>query len=425
MIPPSDHADARGVAAEALAADEPARAADESRPGWPGWRVVAASAAGVFFASLVVVTFPVLLKPWSAAFGWSREQVSVAFGIAAAVAGLAAAPAGLLLDQFGARRIAIPGLAALGVLFASLSLLTPRLAHLYALYAALGLAGIATSPVAYARLVSAWFTARRGLALALVITGGALGGVLLPPAAAVLIARMGWRGACLAFGGLVLVVGVPLALRLLRERPAARAGGPAAGGVRLAEGLRARRFWALAAVQFCGTLAQNAVIVHLAALLTDRGVAPARAAGALSAMAIAAVAGRLAGGLLLDRMFAGRLLAASLALASAGAFLLAGADSFAAGVLAAMLVGFGTGAEADVVPYLLSRYFGLRAFSALFGFVWLANAAGGALGPVLMGRAFDAAGSYGPVLARLAAVVAGAAALALLLPRYGVSAVRR
>ena len=63
-------------------------------------------------------------------------------------------------------------------------------------------------------------------------------------------------------------------------------------------------------------------------------------------------------------------------------------------VLAAALIGLGLGGEADVTPYLLTRYFGLGPFSTLYGFTWTAYAVAGAVGPVMMGRVFDATGSY-------------------------------
>ena len=87
------------------------------------------------------------------------------------------------------------------------------------------------------------------------------------------------------------------------------------------------------------------------------------------------------------------------------------------GVLAAALIGFGIGGETDVAPYLLSRYFGLRSISTLYGFTWTALGLSGAVGPVLMGRAFDATGSYESVLVQLALVTLGAGALMLALPR--------
>jgi MFS family permease len=87
-------------------------------------------------------------------------------------------------------------------------------------------------------------------------------------------------------------------------------------------------------------------------------------------------------------------------------------------LLAAALIGLGLGAEADLTPYLLTRYFGLRSFSTLYGFTWTAYAVAGALGPVLMGTAFDATGSYQSLLLLLAAATFVSAALYLLLPRY-------
>jgi cyanate permease len=70
------------------------------------------------------------------------------------------------------------------------------------------------------------------------------------------------------------------------------------------------------------------------------------------------------------------------------------------------------GGEADVTPYILSRYFGLRSFTGT------AYAAAGAIGPVLMGRAFDATASYEAVLVVLAVGTLGAASLMLLMPGY-------
>jgi hypothetical protein len=77
------------------------------------------------------------------------------------------------------------------------------------------------------------------------------------------------------------------------------------------------------------------------------------------------------------------------------------------------------GGESDITPYMLSRYFGLRSFSTLYGLTWTAYAVAGAIGPVLMGQAFDATGSYEALLARLAAATLAVAAITLLLPRYG------
>ena len=104
-------------------------------------------------------------------------------------------------------------------------------------------------------------------------------------------------------------------------------------------------------------------------------------------------------------------------IAGGGFFLLARADTLLVGCVAAGLIGVGAGGEADITPYLLTRYFGLHAFSTLYGFTWTFYAIAGAIGPVILGRAFDSTGSYTSLLNLLAVAMALAGALMLLLPR--------
>ena len=101
-----------------------------------------------------------------------------------------------------------------------------------------------------------------------------------------------------------------------------------------------------------------------------------------------------------------------------GVLLLSSVTSLAVALAAAALIGAGLGAEADLTPYLLTRYFGLRSFSTLYGLTWTAYAVAGALGPVWMGKAFDATGSYHALLLLLAIATLVCAILYLLLPRY-------
>lgn len=394
---------------------------DETHLRYEGWRVAVASGVGVFvsFASLLVYTFGIFLKPLADEFSWSREAISAAFGIAAMTVAVCSPPLGYLLDRLSPRRIIIPCLVIFGCAFASLALLTPNIWHLYAVFLVLGIVGNGTAQMAYSRAVSSWFERRRGTALALVMSGGAIGAVVLPPSAEALIRMAGWRGACVTLGGMVLVLGVPTVAVFIRERPAPQVSGHASHpGSTVREAMASRAFWIMVTVLFCSSIAQNGAIAHLSALLTDRGLSAGEGALAVSAMGGASLVGRLSTGWLLDRFFAARVSFSLLSAAALGTFLLAGADSLAMGLLAAALIGFGMGGEADVTPYLLSRYFGLRSFSVLYGLTWTCYAVAGAIGPVLMGQAFDASGSYGTLLMRLALVTLGAAALMLLLPRY-------
>jgi predicted MFS family arabinose efflux permease len=385
-----------------------------------GWRIAIASAFCVFvsFASLLVYTFGVFLKPLAAEFRWSREGISAAFGIAALSVAACSPFIGLLLDRFPARRIFLPCLTVFGCAFASLALLTPHLWHLYLVFMVLGIVGNGTAQLAYSRAVSTWFQERRGTAFALLMCGGAVGAMILPPLAQSLIDHVGWREAFLILGGMVLVIGLPASL-LVRERPVSdHPAEPASEGASVAEALRSWIFWVMVTVLFFLSVGQNASIAHLAALLTDRGISPSTAAMAVSVLGAATLLGRVITGWLLDRFFAPRVAFCLIASAAMGTFLLSGARSATVGLLAAGLIGIGLGGEADVTPYLLSKYFGLRSFATLYGLSWTAYAIAGAIGPVIMGKAFDATGSYQVLLSGLAVLTLIAASLMLLLPRY-------
>ena len=393
---------------------------DEHALRYEGWRVAAASGVGVFvsFASVFVYTFGIFLKPLTEEFAWSRESVSAGFGVAAMTVAACSPALGYLLDRGHPRRIILPSIAVFGLAFASLSMLTPHLWHLYLVCFVLGVVGNGTAQMAYSRAVSSWFDRRRGMALSIVMAGGAIGAMVLPPMTEALIDSIGWRSACVAIGAGILIVGLPTIALFVRERqaPVGRANAGAVGSLR--EGLTSRVFWIVVVVLFFSSIAQNGALTHMSALLTDRGVSARGGAIALSVMGAASLVGRLLTGWLLDRFAGGRVAFGLLTTAAIGTLLLASASSLTTGVVAAAMIGLGMGGEADVTPYVLTRYFGLRSFSRLYGLTWTFYAVAGAVGPVLMGRAFDLTGSYETLLTRLALSTVAVAVLMFFLPPY-------
>jgi MFS family permease len=388
---------------------------------YPGWLVVLAACSGVMvsFGSLFVFTFSVFMKPLAAEFGWSREAISRAFGLAALTVAACSPKLGQWLDRYGPRKIILPSMAIFGLAFGSLRWLTPHLLHLYAVFIVMGIVGNGTTQMGYSRAIATWFFSRRGLAFALVVAGVGAGAILWPALAQLLIDAHGWRTAYLVLSCLVLLLGLPLTARYVRERPAAPAAPESpTDGLTTPAGLRSRVFWILVATLFVGSVAVNGAITHLAPLLSDRGLSLERAALAVSAVGGASFVGRLVTGHLLDRFFGPRVALALMAATALGIFLLAGAASTLTAFTAAVLIGLGLGAEADTTPYLLTRYFGLRSFSTLYGFTWTAYAIAGALGPIAMGIVFDATGSYTTYLSIMALLTLAAATLLLLLPAY-------
>jgi predicted MFS family arabinose efflux permease len=395
--------------------------ANESSLHYAGWAVVAAAFTGVMvsFAPIVPYTFSLFLSPLHAAFGWKREAIGGTFALAAITVALVSPGIGLLLDRLPPRRIILPSIVVFALALASLSRLSPNIKQFYLTFFVLGLVANGTAQFAYARTVLSWFLRRRGLALALVLTGSGVGSILIPPLTQWTIEHHGWRSAYLMLGGIALL-GIPLTALLVRNRPDAVVVADHAAGssTTVAAALRSGPFWVLAFIIMLSSFSENGLVTNLAAILTEHGVMAQTAAFALSVRGGAVIIGRLCIGFLIDRFSPQRIQTFVLFLSAVGALVLAFAHTSPVVLIGAAVLGAGLGSEADVVPYLLAHYFGRKHFSVLYGLTWTAYAIGGATGPVAIGHWYDRAGFYEPrFIVYLACVGFAAVAISLLLRR--------
>jgi predicted MFS family arabinose efflux permease len=389
---------------------------------YPGWGVCIAAFVGVMvsFAAIMPYTFSLFIDPLAGAFGWHREAISNAFGIAAITVAIFSPGIGTLLDRLPPRRIILPSILVFAAAYASLSRLTPNISRFYLTYFVLGVVGNGTAQLAYTRAVLTWFQKHRGLALALVLTGSGTGSIVIPLVAQVVIQHYGWRSGYLALGCIALL-GIPLTALLVRNRrvPDGQSDHPFTSGVSVGAALSSAVFWVLAFMIMLEAFGSNGLISHLAALLTERGVSPQNAALTLSVMGATSILGRLTTGLLLDRYFAPCIAMLMLGVASIGIFALTTANTSFVALAGTALIGYGLGSEADVVPYMIARYFGRKHFAVLYGLTWTAYAVGGATGPIVVGYFYDRTGTYQPrMIVGLAMTCVVGAALSLLLPRY-------
>src|SRR5438874_6982192 len=180
-----------------------------------GWIVVAASAAIVCVALGCLFALGVFLAPIERAMGWSRGAISTVALLNWIAMGLGSFFWGALSDRIGGRGVAVGGgfLLGLGLVLAS------QAQALWQFSLSFGfLVGFAAGAF-YAPLTATttrWFTARRGLAVALVSAGIGLGILIVAPLARALTSAWDWRVAMLALGDLAWLVILPVAL-LLRE----------------------------------------------------------------------------------------------------------------------------------------------------------------------------------------------------------------
>jgi MFS family permease len=107
---------------------------------------------------------------------------------------------GAIVDKWGARRLAIPGLLLTASLFASFSLASGSSVQWFALWTAYAVAALAIRNTVWTAAVSSVFTGGRGLALGVTLSGTALTGTIAPVIAQQLIDNFGWREAFLWMG---------------------------------------------------------------------------------------------------------------------------------------------------------------------------------------------------------------------------------
>ncbi len=354
----------------------------------------------------LIYGFGVFIDPLTEALQAGRGEVSLALTIGL-MGNLIAAPlVGILSDRFGSSRMVLIGVICLSVTLASYSFIQ-NLTQLYLISLAMVLFAGGTGPMTYTKIVSAWFNKRRGLALGIVLAGMGIGAAIMPVLSQALIGEFGWRLAYRYLGLIVFIVSfLPLFL-ILKDRPPnelARStienlhvNQPTAKdeeGYSVGTSLKTPTFWFIAIGFFLIAVGNSGGLVHLSPMLVDAGLTAEKAALYVGLMGVGVLFGRAIAGYLLDIFHAPYVAICFLAgPILAYAFFLSGMEPGFA-VVPILLFGIGMGAEFDVIPFLISRYFGLKNFGVLFGFQIVSFSLGTGFGPAIMGFGFDKYGSY-------------------------------
>jgi OFA family oxalate/formate antiporter-like MFS transporter len=359
------------------------------------------------FAGLYFCTLPIFLKPIALSLGWSRADVSAAAIMSMLGLAIGAPFQGYLIDRWGARRIIGASVAAFALALFGFSVLPNNRILLGALSLAMGALTVATGPSGYLSVLPRWFDRRLGLALSCAMVGVGLGAMIMPKVAQGLIQSYGWREAYRAMAAIALGGGA-VAYALLnageldgslasaRRRPI----DAVSRGVSLGSAVREPRFWVVALIMAIGGAGGLGFVVHLVALLDDRGISPAQAATAAAVSGVGVLLGRLIAGALMDYVRVPLLGAIMYLCAALGAFLVLMnfSQSYVLVAIGALLVGLAVGAEGDFVAFAVRRYFGMKSFAGIYGCLLSAYSVGGVVGPVLFGASFDHLGNYRFVL---------------------------
>ncbi|MFK8047841.1 MAG: MFS transporter [Halioglobus sp.] len=379
--------------------------------GW--WNVLACFIGlSLSYAMFTVFAFGTFVGPLETEFGWQRGPMSLALTIANIAVVIASPLMGSIVDRLGVRKVMMVSLILMGLCVGSMSRLSGDIGYYYLMHLLIPLLGAGTLPLTYSRVIIAWFAKKRGLALGISLAGFGVGATLIPPLAQFIIEHWGWREAYLVFAGLILFVSLPLSIFLLRESPSemglnvdgdtfesSLAEDPSVqidinDGLSAAEAVRTRSYWLVFWSFLLVGVGITSVLAHLVPMLIGRGVAPATAALCMSSLGAGLILGRILAGYLMDHFFAPHVAAIFLLGLLAGIAILATGASGPIVFLAAILVGLATGSEISEIAYIVSRYFGQKAFGLVYGTMFAAFQIGSAAGAYAMGRYYDLVGNY-------------------------------
>ena len=392
-----------------------------------GWKLVLACFVGFSFFSIMTHSLGIFMEPLANEFGWSRTLISSGVTISAAVTALLSPFFGILIDRYGSRRVAMPGLIAATVAISAFSLTSGSPLQWMLLWGFYATISISVKTTVWTAAVVGAFTRAQGLALGAMLSGTAAAQIVLPPLATWLVDEVGWRFAYVwlgcGWGGLTFLL-CWFFLYDVHSQPKAAAGAAKRDrldlpGLTIAQAWRDTALWRIGISTFFVMLLTIGLLIHQIPILTEAGVSRTNAAWLASLAGAAGIAGKLVSGLLLDRFRANWVGGLTL-MATALAFLLLmdGVHTPELIVAAMVVNGYSAGSKLQIASYLTARYGGVRNFGVIYGLVTSLVAFGSGVGPMLAGFVYDVSGAYTMFLLAGTVGCAICGMILMSLPRY-------
>ena len=388
---------------------DPAQLSASGREWKANWTLVLAAAVGFAFYSIPINAIGLFLTPLSEEFGWSRTEIM--FGVSLlAVAGIVLSPfVGALIDRFGSRRIALPGLILSALSIASLGFATGSTVQWIILWTIQAFVVLSIKTTVWTTAVSGSFFAGRSLAIAITISGTAVAQAVVPPLARWLIADFGWRNAYFALGlgwGLIAFVLAWFFLydardrrRLARPGHSGQLAQQDLPGLSLREAFRDPALIRIALATLVVMVMGVGIAVNQVPIMEESGLSRERAAYYAAFFGIAGIVGKLVTGWLMDRYNACIVGGLTLTVSAFAFLLLLESISTPATILAGLIViGYASGTKLQICAFLTSLYGGLRNYGKIFGVMSSMIAIGGGVGPPAAALVYDLTGSYSPFI---------------------------
>jgi OFA family oxalate/formate antiporter-like MFS transporter len=353
-----------------------------------GWKILLTTCLGLGFGLSGVPFYAFSFFPPSLRQefpDWTIGQMGLAISTVTFMQFATGAFAGHFCDRHGVRRLLIPSTVLFALATAAMTLVRGPVYMLWIGYVVMALAGMFTTSVAYSRVVVTWFDRGRGLALGITMAGSAIVAMILPRLLERVMADYGgWRAGYLACAALALLP-LPLLLMYLRERELPGSEHTRASyGMTVREAVRTRPFIVMVLSAALYSPGIQSIVTHLKTLVGDMGVPPAEIGNTLSWLGLGILLGRLTAGTLLDAFRTRPAIAVLLFLVPAISFFIFESQIGGYAWVAVLLLGMSVGIEGDVFAYMTSRFFGVRSYAELFGWIFGVMCVAGAVGPLFV-----------------------------------------
>jgi len=382
-----------------------------------GWVIVGMAALGVFFSGPgQTYSNSIFIDYYIRDFGWSRSLVSSIYSIATLASGILMFFVGRYIDKYGQRKMAVIVGTALAIACFWNSMVI-NVVMLFIGFFAIRLFGQGSMSLIPNTLVPQWFITKRGRAMSYVAIGGFIGSAAFPPLNAWMIDAWGWQSTWRIWGILLLVIFVPLAFFLIRNKPEEigllpdnRKQPLVKSNIKetsdfvdevswtVKEAMKTRTFWLLLFCMAIPALVNTGLTFHLVSILGENNLSPKFAALILSLMAIIGFPVTLVAGYVLDKvkvnivlacMFIGEILVIVVLLNVVNSPL-----AIIFGVIWGIMAGF----ERIVFGVIWPNYFGRKYIGSINGIAMTMGVIGSAFGPLPFGVSYDIFGGYTEIL---------------------------
>jgi len=393
-----------------------------------GWVVLGVAALGM------VGTLPgrtqglgLITEPLIRDLGIGRVAYAQINLVATLIGSLFCFGVGRITDSRGSRIVLTALSLALGAVVLIMSRATSLAAVLVLITLTRGLGQSALSIVSLA-MVGKWFRRRLTRAMAAYALITSVGFMLAFPLVGAIVSARGWRTAWASIGAALLVGLAPAAWIAVRSSPEAM-GLEVDGGIgdevaerieqaqaTLAEALRSPAFWVFAVASSVYGLVASGIGLFNESILAERGFAPEVYHRALAVMAITGLAGNFAAGAFADRGSLRRVLIAALLILTGALVALPHVSSITHVMAQAVTMGVSGGFVMVVFFSFWGRAYGRAHLGKIQGAAQAMTVLASAIGPLLLAWCVDTTGSYTAAFYVLAAVVAGLAGAAAIVP---------